>query len=110
MSDNQENFKHMQVNELHGFLPDNTHVVVDIRDATSFANGSITGSIHLTNDTLADFIRDADLDAPVVVCCYHGHSSQQAAQFLISQDFTQVYSLDGGFTQWQLQYPDNVSQ
>jgi len=28
----------------------------------------------------------------------------------VSQDFTQVYSLDGGYTQWQLQYPDYISR
>lgn len=110
MSNNQESFKHMQVNGLHEVLNDKTHVVVDIRDATSFSNGRITDAIHLTNESLADFLREADPDAPVVVCCYHGHSSQQAAQYLVSQDFTQVYSLDGGFTQWQLEYPDNVSR
>lgn len=105
----EESFMHMQVEELAKVLHDKTHVVVDIRDAASFANGRITDAQHLTNESLADFLRDADLDAPVVVCCYHGHSSQQAAQFLISQDFTKVYSLDGGFTQWQLQYPDSIS-
>lgn len=109
MSENQETFKHMQVNELHEVLNDETHVVVDIRDATSFAQSRINGALHLTNESLADFLRDTDPDAPVVVCCYHGHSSQQAAQFLVSQDFTEVYSLDGGFTQWQLQYPDKIS-
>jgi thiosulfate sulfurtransferase len=45
-----------------------------------------------------------------VVCCYHGISSQQAAQFLVSQDFTDVYSLDGGFTQWQLQFPEHIER
>nr|WP_274620299.1 thiosulfate sulfurtransferase GlpE [Colwellia maritima] len=110
VSDNQETFKHMQVVDLHDVLNDNTHVVVDIRDETSFANGRISNALHLTNENLADFLREADPDVPVVVCCYHGHSSQQAAQFLVSQDFTQVYSLDGGFTQWQLQYPDQVSR
>ena len=110
MIDNQSSFKHMQVDDLHAVLDNKSHVVVDIRDETSFSNGRITDAIHLTNENLADFVRDADLDAPVVVCCYHGHSSQQAAQFLLSQDFTDVYSLDGGFTQWQLQYPDNISR
>ncbi|MCW8833487.1 MAG: thiosulfate sulfurtransferase GlpE [Colwellia sp.] len=100
----------MQVDELAQVLNDQSHVVVDIRDANAFANGRITDAIHLTNESLADFLREADPDAPVVVCCYHGHSSQQAAQFLISQDFTQVYSLDGGYTQWQLQYPDKISR
>lgn len=110
MSDNQESFKHMQVNDLHEVLNNKTHVVVDIRDENSFGNGRITDALHLTNESLADFLRDADPDAPVVVCCYHGNSSQQAAQFLVSQDFTDVYSLDGGFTQWQLQYPEKVSR
>lgn len=100
----------MQINDLHDVLADKSHVVVDIRDASSFAQSHIPAAIHLTNETLADFLREADPDQPVVVCCYHGHSSQQAAQYLISQDFTQVYSLDGGFTQWQSQYPESTEQ
>lgn len=103
-------FKHMSVDTLHTLLADKSHVVVDIRDANSFASGRITDSLHLTNESLGDFLRDADPDAPVVVCCYHGISSQQAAQFLVSQDFTEVYSLDGGFTQWQTQFPDTIER
>lgn len=108
MSENS--FKHMSVNELQAVVADKSHVVVDIRDANSFANGRIAQAIHLTNESLQDFLREADLDAPVVVCCYHGISSQQAAEFLISQDFTEVYSLDGGFTQWQTQFPENIER
>ncbi len=107
---NKQAFIHMQVDELAKVLNDKSHVVVDIRDANTFANGRICDAIHLTNESLSDFLREADPDAPVVVCCYHGHSSQQAAQFLISQDFTRVYSLDGGFNQWLSQHPDKVSR
>ncbi len=99
-------FKHLHISELHAVLDEKSHVVVDIRDPASFQSGHIPGSIHLTNENLGDFIRSADLDAPLVVCCYHGNSSQQAAQFLASQDFTEVYSLDGGFVDWQANYPD----
>lgn len=102
-------FKHMHISELHAVINDKSHVVVDIRDPNSFQAGHIPDSIHLTNDNLSTFIREADIDAPVVVCCYHGNSSQQAAQFLLSQDFTEVYSLDGGFVDWQLHYPDLVT-
>ena len=101
-------FKHLQINDLHDNL--SKYVVVDIRDGNSFQAGHIADYIHLTNESLADFLRDADFDAPVVVCCYHGVSSQQAAQFLVSQDFTEVYSLDGGFTQWQALYPESVAK
>ena len=103
-------FKHLSVSELHNLLAQEQQVVVDIRDQASYLQGHISGAIHLTNDSLADFVRNADIDENVIVCCYHGNSSQQAAQFLVSQDFTQVYSLDGGFTQWQLQYPTEIEQ
>ena len=104
----QENFKHMQLDTLHEGLSEKKYVVVDIRDAASFQANHIPGAIHLSNENFSDFIREADLDVPVVVCCYHGISSQQAAQFLISQDFSDVYSLDGGFTNWQLRFPADI--
>jgi len=107
MSDQNVNFKHLQINELQEAM--SKYVVVDIRDANSFQIGHIPNAIHLTNESLPEFLREADFDAPVVVCCYHGVSSQQAAEFLISQDFTEVYSLDGGFTQWLALYPDTIA-
>jgi thiosulfate sulfurtransferase len=110
LSTNEEVFQHMHVNELHEVLANKSHVVVDIRDATSFSSGRINDAIHLTNESLPEFLRTADFDVPVVVCCYHGISSQQAAQFLISQDFTEVYSLDGGFVQWQSLYPESIER
>ena len=108
MSNDEMSFKHMQVSQLHEVLAAKSHVVVDIRDTNSFQASHIPGAIHLANESLADFLREVDMDAPVVVCCYHGISSQQAAQFFVSQDLSDVYSLDGGFTDWALQYPDDL--
>jgi thiosulfate sulfurtransferase len=76
--------------------------VVDIRDAASFAAGHIEGSTHLTNENLAQFTSSADIDRPLVVVCYHGMSSQSAANYLNEQGFDDVYSLDGGFSAWSL--------
>lgn len=76
-------------------------VLADIRDRASFDAGHINNAFHLTNDNIQDFIRNNDLDKPLIVYCYHGHSSQQAAIFLHEQGFEQVYSLIGGYTQWQ---------
>lgn len=108
MQPNANGFMHMNIAELNERLDEEKLCVVDIRDANSFALGRIPESIHLTNDNLADFIREADLDAPLIVCCYHGNASQQAAAYLHSQDFTEVYSLDGGFEQWRVSFPELV--
>ncbi|WP_070886123.1 thiosulfate sulfurtransferase GlpE [Pseudomonas sp. D1-3] len=83
-------------------------VVVDIRDPQSFAAGHICDSEHLDNYSLADFIAKADLDAPLIVTCYHGNSSQSAAAYLVGQGFSEVYSLDGGFELWRSTYPQDT--
>ncbi|MBF7728496.1 thiosulfate sulfurtransferase GlpE [Pseudomonas sp. N040] len=84
-------------------------LVVDIRDSQSFAMGHISGSRHLDNFSLADFIATADPDQPLIVSCYHGNSSQGAAAYLCSQGFAEVYSLDGGFELWRSTYPAEIS-
>lgn len=85
-------------------------VIVDIRDPNSFANGHVTGSTHLDNQSLHDFIAAADLDQPLIVVCYHGNSSQSAAAYLASQGFSDVYSLDGGFELWRQAFPQETEQ
>lgn len=84
-------------------------VVVDVRDPDSFARGHISGSQHLDNHSLVDFIAQADLDQPLIVSCYHGNSSQSAAAYLVGQGFSEVYSLDGGFELWLASFPAEVS-
>jgi rhodanese-related sulfurtransferase len=51
-----------------------------------------------------------DLDAPLIVSCYHGNSSQGAAAYLVGQGFSEVYSLDGGFELWHATYPSETAQ
>lgn len=83
-------------------------VVVDIRDQLTYAAAHITGAQHLDNVNIADFIRAADLDAPLIVACYHGNSSQSAAAYLISQ-VSLTLQPDGGFELWRTTYPAEIS-
>jgi thiosulfate sulfurtransferase len=75
--------------------------IADIRQTADFAAAHISGAQHLDNASLAQFINTVDYDEPIIVCCYHGISSLSAANYLISQGFTQVYSLEGGFEAWR---------
>tara|TARA_B110000503_G_C6855525_1_gene292641 strand:- start:154 stop:477 length:324 start_codon:yes stop_codon:yes gene_type:complete len=101
-------FKHLSTDGLVTMMTEKPTQIVDIRDERSFEMGRIKGAQHLDNTSIQRFIEDGDLDAPLVVCCYHGNSSQSAAAFLSERGFDEVYSLDGGFTQWQLQQPTLV--
>jgi thiosulfate sulfurtransferase len=100
-----EQFKHISIDQTNTMLQADSAVLVDIRDEQSFLSGHIQGAIHLDNRTLQDFVRDADPDRAIIVCCYHGNSSQPAAAFLYEKGFEEVYSMDGGFELWRGQYP-----
>ncbi|MDN3638580.1 thiosulfate sulfurtransferase GlpE [Simiduia curdlanivorans] len=99
-------FKHLSCESAWQLMRETEVVIVDIRDELSYKTSHIKQAIHLSNESAAAFIAAADKDLATIVCCYHGNSSQSAAQYLASQAFTQVYSLDGGFQQWQLQFPE----
>jgi thiosulfate sulfurtransferase len=81
--------------------------LVDIRDMNSYQNNHIKNSERIDNETLPNFLREADMDKPIIVCCYHGISSIQAAGFLAQQGFDDVYSLEGGFAAYSLQHPEH---
>lgn len=100
-----EQFAHISVAEANSLLAEGHARLVDIRDPQSFAQAHVAQSYHLTNDTLVAFTNEVDYDTPVIVMCYHGVSSQGAAQYLIQQGFAEVYSLDGGFEAWRRTQP-----
>jgi thiosulfate sulfurtransferase len=79
--------------------------IVDVRDTHSFRAGHLPGAMLLDNQSVQHFIEDTDKATPVLVYCYHGNSSQGASAWLAEKGFTEVYSLDGGFEVWKLQYP-----
>ncbi|MDI5986768.1 thiosulfate sulfurtransferase GlpE [Halomonas sp. M4R5S39] len=104
-------FRHLDIPTLGERLSsDTTLTLVDIRDPMSFAEGHIPGSRHLDNNSVAALLEEIPRERPLVVVCYHGHSSQQAADWLAGQGFAEVYSLDGGFAGWRLRYPERVER
>ncbi len=98
-------FKHISVAETFARLQQKQVVIVDIRDEQSFSAAHIEGAFHLTNSSLHQFTQLHDYETPVVVVCYHGNSSQGAAQYLVQQGFEEVYSMDGGFEGWRHNFP-----
>ncbi|KZX76037.1 hypothetical protein A3715_19185 [Oleiphilus sp. HI0009] len=96
-------FKHLSCAQLASWLSDseNTVTVIDIRDQMSFEQGHINGAAHIDNSNVEHFIANTDLNKPLVVCCYHGNSSQGAADYFNAQGFKETFSLDGGFEEWR---------
>lgn len=85
---------------------ENDAVIIDIRDLASFETSHISNAINLTNDNVKSFITATEKQQPIIVCCYHGNSSKGAAEYLASEGFKEVYSLNGGFSQWSAMFPE----
>jgi thiosulfate/3-mercaptopyruvate sulfurtransferase len=79
--------------------------VLDVRDAESYLKGYIEGAQNISTRNLGDFINGTNKDAPVLVYCYHGNSSQEYAKILVQSGFSDVSSLDGGYEAWRSRPP-----
>lgn len=95
-------FKKIDVTGASELISQKGAVLVDIRDAGSFSISRAESARHLTNDTIVAFMDEFDFDQPVLVMCYHGVSSQGAAEYLVNQGYDEVYSVDGGFSAWHM--------
>ena len=97
-------FQHLSIETLKTLMiqdPDLT--IFDTRDPASYANGHIDQAQSLNNDTMQQLLDNTPMTNTVVVCCYHGVSSQSVASWLNDQGFDTVYSLTGGYSAWAAQ-------
>lgn len=99
------NFKRISIADMVDMMKQASVNVIDIRDPQSYAAGHIPKSININNQNASDYIETTDKESALMVVCYHGHSSQPAAQYFSSQGFTDVYSMDGGYEMWKLSQP-----
>lgn len=97
-------YKHLSPQQLVSWIADHKSItLIDIRDQQSYLNGHIDSAQHIHNGNVEGFVASASKSAPLVVCCYHGNSSQGAADYFSQQGFTDCYSLDGGYEAWAAQ-------
>jgi thiosulfate sulfurtransferase len=98
-------FQEIDTHKVKEMLDQKNVNVVDIRDPGSYSSGHIPTAVSVNDGNVQEFTESTDKDKPLVVCCYHGISSQGAAAYFAEQGFKEVYSMTGGFEAWQASYP-----
>ncbi len=79
--------------------------IVDIRDPQVYEEAHISGAVSVTPENIDEFLQSADRAQPLLCYCYHGVSSQSAADYFSQNGFKEVYSMIGGFEEWRKSYP-----
>ncbi len=96
-------YKCIHVQEAQELLKNPGTVVIDIRDKASFQAGNIPKSINVSDGNIVDFLDSTDRKAPLLIYCYHGINSKDAAEYFVNNGFHTVFSLDGGYSEFSQQ-------
>jgi len=77
-------------------------LIVDVREESEYANGHIPGALHISKGVME---RDVETLIPdptteVILYCGGGYRSVLTADNLIKMGYTNVISMDGGWSGW----------
>ena len=77
--------------------------IVDVREQDEFERGHIPGALFMPRGFLELRIENTipDRTARIYLYCGGGNRSALAARSLQEMGYTDVFSLEGGFSQWQ---------
>ncbi len=100
-----DDFREIDVSEANALIQRGGVTLVDIRDPGSYAEAHIPDAVSVDQQSVQEFIQRADKQKPLICYCYHGISSQSAAQFFKENGFSEVYSITGGFEEYRKHYP-----
>ena len=96
-----ESFEQVDTQKAKELIDAGNITIVDIRDPNAYEEGHIDNAISVNDTNIDEFIGSVDKNKPLLCYCYMGFSSQNAAQYFKENGFESVYSMDGGYTQWQ---------
>ena len=98
-----DTFIRISAEKAHEIIASGPVTIADIRDAGSFAQGHIDHAQNVNDGNIKTFL-ETSKEIPLICYCYHGFSSQSAADYFAGQGFKQVYSIDGGWEAWKSIY------
>jgi rhodanese-related sulfurtransferase len=80
-----------------------TPVLLDVREPWELELAKIPGSVAIPLREIPGRSAELDEDAPIVCICHHGGRSAQAAMFLESRGFKNIFNLQTGVDGWARQ-------
>ena len=103
MNQAKQSVRECTLSDLRDF--ENNHsefTLVDVREDHEWAKGSIPGSIHLSKGIIERDIEKAlpNPSALIVLYCGGGFRSILAAESIQKMGYSQVFSLEGGWSAW----------
>lgn len=101
-TENQKRGATVSLHEATRILNQDSGVIVDLRSAQEYADGHISGAIHLPVAEVGERVSELDKykDSTIVLVCKMGQHSGATSRVLKGAGFNDVRRLDGGMSEW----------
>jgi rhodanese-related sulfurtransferase len=83
-------------------------LLLDVREHAELELASIAGALHIPMREVPARLAELPRDKPIVVICHSGRRSHSVAEFLLGNEFTDVFNLRGGIDAWSTQLDSHV--
>lgn len=100
----EHNIATVNVHELKNLLDSDPELcVIDVREHHEWNQNHIPGVAHIPKDELTARIVEqiSDKNQPIYLYCQGGVRSYIAGQWLLAAGYNRVYSVNGGFGDWE---------
>ena len=88
--------------------------VIDVREGWELQTASIKPAgfavVHIPMNDTPQRMAELQPDTPIAVLCHHGARSQQVANYLVQNGFTNVSNIAGGIALWSQARDASVPQ
>lgn len=74
--------------------------VIDIRGREAYEEGHIPGALSFPEEILLENLKGISPETLLVLYCDHGVRSKEACIAAVREGFTNVKTLQGGYTSW----------
>ena len=95
--------KMIGADEFEKGMKKNNAVLLDVRMPQEFEQGHIEGAVNINffDPNFKNQLLDLDKKKKYYMYCKNDSRSERAAEFLLQNDFPEVYVLEGGYAAWK---------
>jgi rhodanese-related sulfurtransferase len=93
-----KNIKNLDSNEFGDLMRKGQ--LIDVRTPDEFKSGHILGARNIPLNRMKQSLKAIRKDQAVFLYCQSGKRSKNAATYLYSQGYENLYNLKGGFNNW----------
>lgn len=98
-----QSVNNIEINTFKTYVSEGNSQIVDVRGATEYNSGHVSGAHHVFLGTLESNLDKLDKNQEVIIHCQAGDRSSIAYSILVRNGFTNIKNYSGGMKEWLAQ-------